>query len=63
MSGFIGILQGLKVTFSHFIKNLLYGKKGNIVTVEYPDEKIKYGPNFRGLHRLLKRDDGTPRCV
>lgn len=63
MNGLGGILKGLKVTFSHFIKNLLFGKRGNIVTVEYPEERIKYGPNYRGVHRLLKREDGTPRCV
>ncbi len=63
MNAFTGILKGLRVTFSHFISNLLYGKKGNIVTIEYPDEKLNYGPDFRGVHRLLLREDGTPRCV
>ncbi len=63
MSGISGIIKGLKVTFTHFVTNLLFGKKGDIVTVEYPEEGLKYGPNFRGVHRLILREDGTPRCV
>ncbi|MCX7944910.1 MAG: NADH-quinone oxidoreductase subunit I [Deltaproteobacteria bacterium] len=63
MNSFVALLRGLKITISHFVKNLLFGKKGSIVTVEYPDEKLKYGANFRGVHRLLMREDGTPRCV
>lgn len=63
MNGVFEILKGLKVTFSHLVTNILFGRKGDLVTVEYPDERLKYGPNFRGLHRLLLRDDKTPRCV
>jgi len=63
MNGFVGILKGLKVTLTHLIENILFRKSGSVVTVEYPDERLKYGPNWRGVHRLLLRDDGTPRCV
>ena len=62
------IAEGLGVTFRHFVKNFknnLIGRrdKSDIVTVEYPDEKIPYAPRHRGLHRLMLRDDGQTRCV
>jgi len=34
-----------------------------IETVQYPDEKVVYPERFRGLHRLMLRDDGAVRCV
>ena len=34
-----------------------------VTTVQYPEEKIPYPPGYRGLHRLVPRDDGKPRCV
>jgi NADH-quinone oxidoreductase subunit I len=37
--------------------------KNEIETVQYPEEKVQYPERFRGLHRLLHRDDGTVRCV
>jgi NADH-quinone oxidoreductase subunit I len=37
--------------------------KNEIETVQYPEEKVKYPERFRGLHRLLHRDDGAVRCV
>jgi NADH-quinone oxidoreductase subunit I len=38
--------------------------KGNdIETVQYPEEKVTYPERFRGLHRLMLRDDGNVRCV
>lgn len=55
------IFGGLKVTTRHFFRNLL-GKK-DTVTVSYPEEKIQYSRRWRGKHRLLKREDGQPRCV
>ena len=38
-------------------------KRNDIETVEYPEEKVKYPERFRGLHRLMLRDDGAVRCV
>jgi NADH-quinone oxidoreductase subunit I len=35
----------------------------DIETVQYPEEKVKYPERFRGLHRLMLRDDGAVRCV
>jgi NADH-quinone oxidoreductase subunit I len=37
--------------------------KNEIETVQYPEEKVTYPERFRGLHRLMLRDDGAVRCV
>ena len=34
-----------------------------ITTVQYPEEKVPYPEGYRGLHRLVPREDGKPRCV
>jgi NADH-quinone oxidoreductase subunit I len=55
------VIEGLGVTMRHFFQNLF--KRKNIVTVEYPEQKVPYPPRYRGLHRLMKREDGSVRCV
>ncbi len=70
------VLRGLGVTTRHFFSNLFGGRDpnpevvyrkgslGNVVsTVQYPEERIPYPDGYRGLHRLVPRDDGKPRCV
>ena len=62
------IAEGLGVTFRHFMKNFFLNvsgnrKKSDIATIEYPEEKKAYPERFRGLHRLMLRDDGQVRCV
>ena len=37
--------------------------RNEIETVQYPEEKVIYPERFRGLHRLMMRDDGNVRCV
>lgn len=37
--------------------------RNDIETVQYPEEKVTYPERFRGLHRLMQRDDGAVRCV
>ncbi len=34
-----------------------------IETVQYPEEKVVYPERYRGLHRLMLREDGAVRCV
>ena len=55
------IVKGLGVTMRHFFSNLFNMK--NILTVQYPDEKVQYPARFRGVHRLMHREDGSVRCV
>lgn len=68
------LLKGLAITTKHLLKNLLYPRDANpevvdrhgvseVTTVQYPEEKVNYPPGYRGLHRLVPRDDGKPRCV
>jgi NADH-quinone oxidoreductase subunit I len=64
----IPIVQGLWLTFRHFLRNAignLVGRrsKTDIATLSYPEEKKVYPERNRGLHRLMKRDDGQVRCV
>ena len=58
-----GFAEGLSRTIKHFFKNVLPGKDKYISTVQYPEQKVEYPERFRGMHRLVPREDGTPRCV
>jgi NADH-quinone oxidoreductase subunit I len=63
-----GALQGMSVTLRHLLHNfplnfLGMRAKSDIVTLAYPEEKLPYPPRHRGLHRLMKREDGQVRCV
>ncbi len=53
--------KGMKVSGRHFFVNLLTQK--GIVTSQYPEVKRAYPPRFRGKHRLMRREDGSVRCV
>ena len=55
------VVKGLGVTVKHFFANVLSRKY--TVTVEYPEQKAKYPERYRGLHRLMHREDGEVRCV
>jgi NADH-quinone oxidoreductase subunit I len=64
----IAIMEGLWVTFRHLVKNTIGNAIGrraktDIATLSYPEEKKAYPARNRGLHRLMKRDDGEVRCV
>lgn len=70
------LLKGLAITARHFFKNLFGTRDANVhvldrnddslvTTVQYPEEKVIYPPGYRGLHRLVPREDdpSKPRCV
>ncbi len=58
-----GIASGLARTVKHFFKNVLPGGDKYTSTVQYPEQKVEYPERFRGMHRLVPREDGTSRCV
>ncbi len=62
------IFRGIAVSLKHFWGNFKYfgfsrKERKFTDTLEYPEEKLKYPEIFRGKHRLMKRDDGSLRCV
>ena len=58
------VARGLVVTVSHFLQNVFGSRQTRpLQTVRYPEERRVYPPRFRGQHRLLPREDGSPRCV
>ncbi len=65
------VLSGLALTARHFFVNMRrhlahslgrHGARG-AVTIQYPEEHRPYSPRLRTLHRLVRREDGSPRCV
>ncbi len=68
------VLKGLSITARHFFRNLFGDRDTNtevvdrkgmslVATIQYPEEKPIYPEGYRGLHRLVPREDGKPRCV
>ena len=68
------LIRGLAITARHFFANLFGVRDTNadillrkgmnkVSTVQYPEERVAYPPGYRGLHRLVPREDGKPRCV
>jgi len=55
------IIRGLGITMRHLLRNLF--NMDAMPTVQYPDQKRVYSARFRGRHRLMQREDGSPRCV
>jgi NADH-quinone oxidoreductase subunit I len=56
------IIRGLGVTLMHFFR-VVFNHRKNIITIQYPEVKRTYPDRFRGLHRLMVREDGQVRCV
>jgi NADH-quinone oxidoreductase subunit I len=64
-------VQGVLLTAGHFFRNMgkhiahALGRKNarGAVTIQYPEERRPYSPLLRTLHRLVRREDGSPRCV
>ena len=68
----VEVLAGLALTAQHFFVNMwrhtlhtVFRVKSarGAVTIQYPDERRPYAPRLRSLHRLVRREDGSPRCV
>jgi NADH-quinone oxidoreductase subunit I len=58
------IAKGIGVTLRHVAKNLFGSAEQKYTrTVSYPEQKVEYPERFRGMHRLVPREDGAPRCV
>src|SRR5439155_27364805 len=65
------VLIGLGLTAHHFFANMWrhtlrsLGVKSapGAVTIQYPEERRPYAARLRSLHRLVRREDGSPRCV
>lgn len=69
---FIEIIKGSIITARHFVVNMFFHtlklfrvktKRKGAVTTQYPEERVEIAHRHRSLHRLMKRDDGKPRCV
>jgi len=54
-------IRGLYTTLRHFLRGFF--KYETLPTIPYPTIKPPIPDNYRGKHRLLKRADGSPRCV
>jgi NADH-quinone oxidoreductase subunit I len=57
----VEIVKGLGVTMGHLLTNIFHQEK--IYTYEYPEQRRTMPARLRGKHRLMKRGDGSPRCV
>jgi NADH-quinone oxidoreductase subunit I len=65
------VVSGLVLTGRHFFANLgrhiahALGRRNvkGAVTYQYPEERRPYAFRLRSLHRLVRREDGSPRCV
>jgi NADH-quinone oxidoreductase subunit I len=65
------VLVGLALTARHFFANMgrhvahALGRRDvkGAVTIQYPEERRPMSPRLRSLHRLVRREDGSPRCV
>ena len=54
------IAVGLGVTAQH-IAGVMFANKA--ITVQYPEEQHVPSPNYRGVHRLNKDEEGRVKCV
>jgi NADH-quinone oxidoreductase subunit I len=69
---FIETIKGAFITARHFIVNMVFHtlkvfgiktKRKGAVTIQYPEHRKEIARRHRSLHRLMKREDGKPRCV
>ena len=57
----VEIVKGLALTIGHVIHNLFEPK--DMPVVSFPEEHKALPPATRGRHRLMKREDESPRCT
>lgn len=61
------ILEGLLTTARHFFKNTFTPGHGDVETIRWGEPGVTgkdyYPERFRGVHRLMYREDGSVRCV
>lgn len=58
------VFRGLGITLRHFFVNIFASKETrHTKTINYPEVQRVYPARYRGQHRLLPREDGSPRCV
>lgn len=66
------VASGIWLTSKHFFRNLafhilhLFGLFKDVraaVTYQYPEQPRPLASRLRTRHRLMKREDGSPRCV
>jgi NADH-quinone oxidoreductase subunit I len=55
------VAKGLALTTKRFFSNTFL--RTETQTIEYPEERPVYPERYRGLHRLMTREDGSVRCV
>jgi len=69
---FLELLRGIWITTRHFVVNMWFHtlnlvgiktKRKGAVTIQYPEHRKEIAARHRSLHRLMKREDGKPRCV
>jgi NADH-quinone oxidoreductase subunit I len=58
---FTEIFKGLGITLGHAARNL--GNPTAFPTLNYPEEAPALPRDYRSEHRLMKRPDGSARCV
>jgi NADH-quinone oxidoreductase subunit I len=69
------VIRGVGLLMKQFLRNFFFGREKDTdilarprnlsqnATLQYPEERQPYPPGYRGLHRLVPREDGNPRCV
>src|SRR5438045_2298293 len=58
---FVEIFKGLVTTLGHAKRTLL--QPATLPTLMYPEVQPDLPRDYRARHRLMKRPDGSPRCV
>lgn len=56
------IFRGLTITTRHFLVNL-FTRRSKVVTQQYPEQPTFVSERYRGRHRLMRKEDGSPRCT